>query len=30
VYGVHDGVIKDLKLTIKDNNQLAEVYQLDF
>jgi carbonic anhydrase len=30
VYGVHDGVIKDLKLTIQDNNQLAEVYQLDF
>jgi len=30
VYGVHDGVIKDLKLTVVDNNQLAEVYQLDF
>lgn len=30
VYGVHDGVIKDLKLTILDNNQLADVYQLDF
>ena len=30
VYGVHDGVIKDLKLTVLDNNQLAEVYQLDF
>jgi carbonic anhydrase len=30
VYGVHDGVIKDLKLTILNNNQLADVYQLDF
>lgn len=30
VYGVHDGVIKDLKLNIHDNNQLAQVYQLDF
>ncbi len=30
VYGVHDGVIKDLKLTIQDNNQLSDVYQLDF
>jgi carbonic anhydrase len=30
VYGVHNGVIKDLKLTVLDNNQLAEVYQLDF
>ena len=30
VYGVNDGVIKDLKLTILDNNQLADVYQLDF
>lgn len=30
VYGVHDGIIKDLKLTLTDNNKLAEVYQLDF
>ncbi len=30
VYGVNNGVIKDLKLTILDNNQLADVYQLDF
>jgi carbonic anhydrase len=30
VYGVHDGVIKDLKLTVLDNNQLSKVYQLDF
>ena len=30
VYGVHDGVIKDLKLTVVDNNQLSKVYQLDF
>jgi carbonic anhydrase len=30
VYGVHDGLIKDLKLTLKNNDSLAEVYQLDF
>ena len=30
VYGVHDGIIKDLNLTLTDNNKLAEVYQLDF
>jgi carbonic anhydrase len=30
VYGVNNGIIKDLKLTILDNNQLADVYQLDF
>jgi carbonic anhydrase len=30
VYGVHDGVIKDLNLTHTNNNQLNEVYQLDF
>lgn len=29
VYGVHDGIIKDLNLTLKDNQKLAEVYQLD-
>ncbi len=30
VYGVDNGIIKDLKLTLTDNNKLAEVYQLDF
>ncbi|MES2587957.1 MAG: carbonate dehydratase [Bacteroidota bacterium] len=30
VYGVHNGLIKDLNLTMKDNNSLADVYQLDF
>jgi carbonic anhydrase len=30
VYGVHNGLVKDLNLTMKDNNSLAEVYQLDF
>lgn len=29
VYGVHNGLIKDLNLTLTDNNKLAEVYQLD-
>jgi len=30
VYGVENGLIKDLNLTLTDNNKLAEVYQLDF
>lgn len=30
VYGVHNGLIKDLEITLTDNNKLAEVYQLDF
>lgn len=30
VYGVDNGLIKDLNLTLTDNNKLAEVYQLDF
>lgn len=30
VYGVENGLIKDLNLTVADNNKLAEVYQLDF
>lgn len=30
VYGVGDGLIKDLNITLTDNNKLAEVYQLDF
>ncbi|MDP4637340.1 MAG: carbonate dehydratase [Crocinitomicaceae bacterium] len=29
VYGIHDGIIKDLDITIRDNNSLSEVYQLD-
>lgn len=30
VYGVHNGLVKDLNVNIKDNQSLAEVYQLDF
>ncbi len=30
VYGVHNGLIKDLNLTIKNNSNLSDVYQLDF
>jgi carbonic anhydrase len=30
VYGLTDGLIKDLNLKITDNNKLADVYQLDF
>ena len=30
VYGVNNGLIKDLNLTMKDNHSLANVYQLDF
>ncbi len=29
VYGIHDGLIKDLDITIRDNKSLSEVYQLD-
>lgn len=29
VYDVADGLIKDLDITIRDNNSLSEVYQLD-
>ena len=29
VYDVKDGLINDLKITIKDNKNLADVYQLD-
>lgn len=30
VYGLDDGLIKDLNLTMGNNSQLSEVYQLDF
>lgn len=30
VYGVHNGLIKDLNLTMKNNSNLSDVYQLDF
>lgn len=30
VYGVHNGLIKDLNLTMKNNSNLENVYQLDF
>jgi len=30
VYGIDNGIIKDLNLTVTDNNKLANVYQLDF
>lgn len=29
VYGIHDGVIKDLGVNLGDNKSLSEVYQLD-
>jgi carbonic anhydrase len=29
VYGVHNGLVKDLNVTLKDDDNLAEVYQLD-
>lgn len=29
VYDIKDGFVKDLDVTIKDNNSLSEVYQLD-
>jgi carbonic anhydrase len=30
VYGVHNGLIKDLNLSLKNNESLSDVYQLDF
>lgn len=30
VYGVHNGLVKDLNLSMRNNDNLAEVYQLDF
>jgi carbonic anhydrase len=30
VYGVHNGLIKDLNLTLRNNANLSDVYQLDF
>lgn len=30
VYGVHDGLIKDLEISISDNESLANFFQLDF
>jgi carbonic anhydrase len=30
VYGVHNGLIKDLNLSLKNNDSLSNVYQLDF
>lgn len=30
VYGVHNGLIKDLNLSVKNNDSLSDVYQLDF
>jgi carbonic anhydrase len=29
VYGIHDGIIKDLMVSIKNNESLSQVYQLD-
>jgi carbonic anhydrase len=29
VYDIHDGLIKDLDITLRDNKSLSEVYQLD-
>lgn len=29
VYGVHNGIVKDLNVTLSSNDKLAEVYQLD-
>jgi carbonic anhydrase len=29
VYGIHDGVIKDLGVNLSDNKSLSDVYQLD-
>jgi len=29
VYGIHDGIIKDLMVSIKNNETLSQVYQLD-
>lgn len=30
VYGVHNGLIKDLNLTLRNNSNLSDAYQLDF
>ncbi|MGV3629625.1 MAG: carbonate dehydratase [Bacteroidota bacterium] len=29
-YGVHNGLVKDLNLTMRNNENLSDVYQLDF
>lgn len=29
VYDIHDGLIKDLEITLRDNKSLSDVYQLD-
>jgi carbonic anhydrase len=29
VYDIHDGLIKDLDITLRDNKSLSDVYQLD-
>ena len=29
VYDIHDGIIRDLKVTLKDNETLSDVYKLD-
>ena len=29
VYAIHDGMIRDLKVTLKDNETLSDVYKLD-
>jgi carbonic anhydrase len=29
VYGIHDGLINDLDITLRDNQSLSQVYQLD-
>ena len=29
VYAIHDGIIRDLKVTLKDNETLSDVYKLD-
>ena len=29
VYDIHDGLIKDLDVTLRDNKSLSDVYQLD-
>jgi carbonic anhydrase len=29
VYDIHDGMIRDLKVTLKDNETLCDVYKLD-
>ena len=29
VYDIHDGLINDMKVTLKDNDSLSDVYKLD-